>query len=119
MSKLSLMIFRKMSTRDFTGQSARDTIVSLLKASKQSEAKSVAKEVKMSEICYLGIEASTYAEMGNFDSIEKYLEVKKAKLPYHYLAQLCLEKKKMALAKEFVDRVTDEDIKEQLLMKMQ
>jgi hypothetical protein len=57
--------------------------------------------------------------LGKFDEIEKYLKVKKSNLPYHFLAQLCIEKKKMALAKNFVDRVTDEDIKEQLLIKMQ
>lgn len=73
----------------------------------------------MSEIWYLGIEAKAYADLGQFDQIEKYLEVKKPRLPYHFLAQLCIEKKKLALAKNFVDRVTDEDIKEQLLMKMQ
>jgi hypothetical protein len=73
----------------------------------------------MSEIWYLGIEAKTYADLGKFEEIEKYLKVKKSNLSYHFLAQLCIEKKKMALAKNFVDRVTDEDIKEQLLMKMQ
>lgn len=72
----------------------------------------------MNEICYLGIEAKTFLDMGLIDRIEKYLEVKKPKLPYHFLAQLCIEKKKMTLAKEFVDRITDEDIKESLLLKL-
>lgn len=107
-----------MKTRSFTGATARETIVNLLKASKQTEAKNLAKSIKMNEICYLGIEAKTFADIGQFDQIEKYLEVKKPKLPYHFLAQLCIEKKKLTIAKEFIDRVTDEDIKESLLMKL-
>lgn len=107
-----------MNTRKYTGQTARDAIIALLKSSKQAEAKSLAKSVKMNEICYLGIEAKTFAEIGNFDQIEKYLQVKKSKLPYQFLAQLCIEKKKLTLAKQFVDKVQDEDIKESLLMKM-
>ena len=106
-----------MGTKNFTGRSARDSIILLLKNSKQSEAKSLAKSVKMNEVCYLGIEAKFFADMGLFDHIEKYLEVKKPKLPYHFLAQLCL-KKKITLAKEFIDRIQDEDIKETLLMKI-
>jgi hypothetical protein len=38
--------------------------------------------------------------MGNFDKIEKHLEVKKPKLSFQYLAQLCIEKKKYTLAQE-------------------
>ena len=107
-----------MKNKNFTGRTARDSIILLLRNSKQSEAKQLAKSVKMNEICYLGIEAKTFADMGMFDKIEKHLEVKKPKLPFHFLAQLCLEKKKITLAKEFVDRIQDEDIKETLLMKM-
>ena len=109
---------KTLKIRAFTGQTARQSIIALLKSSKQSEAKSLAKSIKMSEVCYLGIEAQTFAEMGLFDQIENYLKVKKPKLPYHFLAQLCIEKKKMTLAKEFIDRVQDEDIKETLIMKM-
>mmetsp|Transcript_22396 Transcript_22396/g.22179 ORF Transcript_22396/g.22179 Transcript_22396/m.22179 type:complete len:564 (+) Transcript_22396:959-2650(+) len=107
----------KLKTRNFTGRTAKDSIVLLLKSSKQSEAKALAKSIKMNEICYLGIEAKVFADMNLFEQIEKYLEVRKPKLPFEYLAQICLEKKKMSLAKEFVDRIQDEDIKESLMMK--
>jgi len=109
---------KKLQTKNFSGKNARESIILLLKNSKQNEAKALAKSVKMNEICYLAIEANAFADMGLFDRIEKYLEVKKPKLPYHFLAQICLEKKKLTLAKEFVDRIQDEDIKESLLMKM-
>lgn len=105
-------------TKKFNGQSARQSIEALLRSSKQAEAKSLAKSIKMSEICYLGIEAKTFASMGLFDQIEKHLEAKKAKLPYEFLAQLCLEKNKSTLAKEFIDRIQDEDVRDALAAKL-
>lgn len=111
-------INKAQKTTNYFGINTRESIVQLLRFSKQDEAKKLAKSVKMSEICYLGLEAKVFADMGNFDQIEKYLEVKKSKLPYEYIAKLCLEKKKYTLAGEFINRITDEDLKEELLRKI-
>ena len=109
---------KTQKTQKYAGMTTRDSIIQLLQSSKQEEAKKVAKSVKMSEIWYLGIEAKVFADMGNFEQIEKFLEVKKSKLPYEYIAKLCLEKKKYTLAGEFINRITDEDLKGELLRKI-
>lgn len=75
-------------TKQYNGKTARETIESLLKTSKQNEAKALAKSIKMTDITYYGIEANVFASMGQFDQIEKYLEGKKSKLPYQFLAEL-------------------------------
>ena len=109
---------KTFKTKKYNGQTARQSIEALLKSAKQNEAKSLAKSIKMNETCYLGLEAKVFANMGKFDQIEKYLEVKKPKIPYSYLAELCIEKHKMKLAREFVDKIQDEDLRESLEMKL-
>ena len=64
-------------TMNFSNLSLSGTIKQLILAQRITEAKQLAKNARMSDLAYLTIEAQTFADMGMFKELMKYLKEKK------------------------------------------
>lgn len=97
------------SVQTFTGLSVHDTVKQLLRSGDIKTAEKIKSDYKVPDKRYWWLRIQVFAELEQWDELEKLSKVKKSPIGYEPFAEVCLKRSKRAEARKYIMKSRDEN----------